>query len=471
MYTITFWRFAKRNNSTARPPSDGVTINCELMDNSGIINPSAMIDFGNTNPTTYNYAYISEFSRYYYIKDWQYNAGLWICFLGVDVLASWKNEIGGYSGYVLRSSAESDGTITDTFYPAKTQPTHSVKIINLQWEDELSNGRYVVGIVSGGNANTGSVSYYVMTTAQFNAFCNAIYDNTNDWLNAANITDITDELLKVLFNPFEYIVGVQWFPLAVPALGTVNSIPLGWWDIPVSASRLYSEAITFSDYSVTPDPHPQAATRGAYLNSAPYTSLTLDFQPFGMIPLDASIVCGKTIVLNVYIDYISGAGCLHITLLENQTATSILYSCATQIGTPIQISGRQPSIASMIAGGIAAVGEGIGLNQLENVPGIGGAISTAGNVLNAVSTGLKRMTSTGSNGNRAQILPEAFLSQDYLLLTDENNGQFGRPLYKNRQISAIPGYIKCGDPILALPASDYEITQAENYMRNGFFYE
>ena len=485
-YTVNLYTFSKKKNSTAQPAGTGTEFNCKIKDGSGILNPTLILDFRNVlvQPQSLNYVYISEFSRYYYITDWSYISGLWECSLVVDVLASWKSAIGSYTGYVLRASSASNGNIKDTFYPAKTNPTHSVKVISLGWQDELSNGRYVVGIVSGSNSNTGSVSYYVMTTVQFNAFCDAVYANTNDWLNTASITDISTDLLKVLANPFEYIVSVMWFPFTVPTTGTaLTSIPLGWWTIPVGASRLYSEAVVFFDYTVTPDAHPQAATRGAYLNSAPYTTLTLDFQPFGLIPLDASIICGNSITLNVYVDYISGDACLHIVVGNSAT---IIYSAVTHVGVSIQISGRQPTHASMIAGVASSFASGLGSGAGNGLLGdIGHVIDTMGSALfnkpsisetvgsisNAAANGLQRLASIGGNGSRAQILEDAYLAQDYLLLTDENLSHFGRPLYENKQISALSGYIQMGESDISFPGLDDEITRVAAYLQSGFFYE
>lgn len=484
MQTVNFWGFDKKANSTARPATNPIaSYQCDVVDGSGLLNPTIKLHTNFTSPIGHTYAYIPDWQRYYFIRGWRYDKGLWWADLTVDVLATYKPWIGDHTGYVLRSSAAWDGNIKDTFYPTKTNISQSVKIINLQWADQLSDGRYVVGIVSGGTSNTGSVNYYVMTSAQFNTFCNAIYNNDQDWMDSLNITDISTELLKVLFNPMEYVVSVMWYPFTVPAIGQqLTSIPLGWWQVPAGGQLLYSEAITFFDYTVTPDQHPQAATRGAYLNTAPYTTLTLDFQPFGYIPLDSSLIMGNAITLNVYVDYISGTACLHITCNNGST---IIYSAATQVGVPIQITGRQPNIASMIAGGVSAA---VSAMQTQQAPGLLGDLQhvarglttgmglpsigeTVGGIASAASTGLKRLASVGSNGSRAQILEEAYLVQDFMLLTDEDNAMFGRPLYSMRKISTIPGFIQLGDADISISCMDEERSMIYQFLKTGFFYE
>ena len=481
---VAFYTFSKKSNSTAQPTGTGTIYACTFLDAADILQPVVKLDVTHNNTVTaYNYCYISDFKRYYYVTRWYFDRGLWHAVMAVDPLASWKTAIGSYTGYVLRASAASNGSIKDTFYPAKADPVHVTKAIALTgWTDSLASGSYVVGVISG--QGVGSVNYYVMSPSEFTAFTNAVYANTGDWMNSANVTDITTDLLKTLFNPFEYIVSVMWFPLSVPHGTSVASIPLGWWAVPASGAVLISDLVPLVSYNVTPDAHPQAATRGSFLNSGPFTSITLDFQPFGLIPLDASVVCGHMLTLNLFVDYITGTACLHVVVNGPNSTTTIIYSAAAQVGVPIQISGRQPSVGSMIAGAASTFIDSLQPPQgglLGDVAHVAGTMFTelngqgiqskASGVASAIATGLKRMSSTGSNGSRAQLLDEFYLSQDFLLLTDENNANFGRPLYETRQVSALSGYIQMGDSNIAFAGMAEEISAVRGHMIKGFFYE
>ncbi|MBO7251700.1 MAG: hypothetical protein J6V25_03635, partial [Oscillospiraceae bacterium] len=98
--------------------------------------------------------------------------------------------------------------------------------------------------------------------------------------------------------------------------------------------------------------------------------------------------------------------------------------------------------------------------------------SGASSILSAVATGLKRMSSTGSNGNRSQLaVAEFYVSEDYLLLTDEDNAQFGRPLYQVAQVSNLAGYLKMGDSDISFPGLAEELNAVRAQMVQGFFYE
>ena len=67
------------------------TLEGTLRANTSIVDPDIEILYF-TNMTAYNYAYIPQFGRYYYITDWiSTNNNLWIARMHVDVLMSFWN--------------------------------------------------------------------------------------------------------------------------------------------------------------------------------------------------------------------------------------------------------------------------------------------------------------------------------------------------------------------------------------------
>lgn len=74
----------------------GTTFDCTLKADTSILRPTIVI--GSTDPDTpsYNYMYISELYRYYFIDDIiSKNNGLWEVSGHVDVLETYKNSILG----------------------------------------------------------------------------------------------------------------------------------------------------------------------------------------------------------------------------------------------------------------------------------------------------------------------------------------------------------------------------------------
>lgn len=483
---VHFYTFGKKSNSTAQPTGDGNVYDCTFLEGADILSPAIRLNVLHNNAVTaWNYCYIPDFSRYYFIQRWFFADGMWNCVCAVDVLASWKSAIGSHSGYVLRCSSHSDGDIKDTFYPGKANPQHVIWPVSLaisgqtDWAVYMSDGYFVVGII--GPNGKGNISYYVMDNSEFDTFCNIIYTNAADWSHSVNITDISSDLLKVLFDPFTYVTSVMWFPISVTSAGTVTDMMLGWWPLHISGTLAGVDSCPILHYKFTPYQHPQAATRGNYLNSAPYTSITIDFQPFGLIALDANLVCGKEVDLYLVIDYVTGSACLRISTMGPNNTETRLYSSNAQIGVPIQIAGRTATTGSMISGAagmlletasavtgtlgeVATFGSSI-FNSISNIT------STGAGIANQLSEGFKRVSSTGSNGGRAYLDPNFYVSQDFIIVTDEDNAQFGRPLYQVKQISTLSGYVQMGDADIQMGGMAEEIDAVRAHMVRGFFYE
>lgn len=72
--------------------TNGLTLTGSLRNESSVINPTILIE--TSNPSSYNYAYIPEFGRYYFITDMvSVRTNLWRMSLSVDVLMSFKTQI------------------------------------------------------------------------------------------------------------------------------------------------------------------------------------------------------------------------------------------------------------------------------------------------------------------------------------------------------------------------------------------
>ena len=107
--TVKFWTYAKQENSTAIPSATpAATFSAVLLkENCSVVNPALQLNVPLTaNLYNYNYCYIQEFSRYYFVSDWVWTDGLWTAELEVDPLGSWRTQIGQQSLYVLRAQSD-----------------------------------------------------------------------------------------------------------------------------------------------------------------------------------------------------------------------------------------------------------------------------------------------------------------------------------------------------------------------------
>ena len=213
-----FDSFAKKENSTKTPNISSATrtLTGYLIEPCSIMNPTfKILRFASDNaPQSFTYAYISEFSRFYFVEDWEWADGLWLCRLKEDVLASFKTPIGNTTEYVLRtdSTTNYNGEITDTTYPATTDiDTRIFENASPFVPDNITSGVYIVGIISGDDDySVGAITYYIMTSSQFDLLKDKLFSDDNleimGIINSSGqqiVQDLSKEVLKTLYNPYQ----------------------------------------------------------------------------------------------------------------------------------------------------------------------------------------------------------------------------------------------------------------------------
>ena len=89
---ITFYKNSSEKEKIGKSLSSGLTLSGNLRDECSITSPSILVEA--TSLVDYNYCYISEFKRYYFISDiTSVRNNLWRVSLKCDVLESFKSDI------------------------------------------------------------------------------------------------------------------------------------------------------------------------------------------------------------------------------------------------------------------------------------------------------------------------------------------------------------------------------------------
>ena len=503
---ITFYQFSKRNNSTKIVNVSGTTLNCELKGTTTIFNPTLIIKAvpAAWNPI-WNYCYIPGFDRYYFIDNWTWLNGVWECSLVCDVLASFKTEIGNMSEYVLRSSYESDGAITDTAYIAKTTVQTHMTMIPDFFVRAMTGGFYVIGIVGKeSTATQGAITYYQMSSDEMASLRAYLLSDTfltdQGLVNLANF--IPADATKVIYNPYQYIVSCMWFPLPMNAIDSnwktqVSTIDFGWWNTGTGFTA-YRLASNVPYYTHTEDislsSHPQIS-RGSYMDHAPYSSRVLRMAPFSEVQLpDAYFNTGDKLRITFQCEFISGMGnlelhAIHPTGQDSVTETMFITRLTQKIGVDIQLAqvgtdyfgaytqsvsdniyqweawGHLGSVdLSSFTGAIKS-----GFNIGANIAKVDAYQTTAmGNYLKAKAP---QLLTAGANGSLLALAQNNYLCETFYIAVDDDNAQIGKPLCKVRTLNTIPGYIVVMNPDVSLSCFEVERTLITEFLSNGFFYE
>ena len=487
MMNVTFYNFSKPTNSTKQITTGGTLLSCELKDNTNMYNPILRIK--NINTPIWNYCYIDSFQRYYFVNNWRWVNAVWECDLVCDVLASHKTNIGLMSEYVIRAASESDGSITDIMYPATTDFETRCTFSPNAFTTDLTEGCYIVGIISGGNTNAvGAITYFAMSSAEFGALKQKLFSDDNlvimDIITSGGqqlVTDISQEVLKTMYNPYQYIVSCIWFPFPKSSISSstaVGAIKIGWWEYPLSGNRLYAQIINFGE-SVNIHAHPQAAARGDYLNYAPYTTRTL-IGRFGTVSIDNSYFeSTDNISISYGIDLITGECRTRIEKSYYDSDHNLHLDPIAEryfmIGVPIQLAQVGTDYLGTAVSAISTVGSALG-GALSGIASggsaIGGAIAgAASGIYNTIDSAMPQVQTGGANGSFLSPSTQTELLEHYYKIVDEDNTRKGRPLCKVRQISTLSGYILIDSPEVDLDCFEVERQEIASYMASGFYYE
>lgn len=458
---IKFYSFSKKENSTAIPALGGTDFTCYIKSPSSILNPA--IEMKN-DPTGYNYCYIADFGRYYFINDIVFNKGIWTCYCNVDVLGTYKSTIGSASLYVLRSSYENDGELVDTLFPVKADTTITTLTSLGTGSTDLtfsgfSSGYYVIGVQSTSSASQNGVIYYQLAPADFVSLISQFYANSG---NNAWWGNIESGVRNALNKLDDFIVSCRWYPKSF-TIDTNNGnhydIYLGYWLTGVKGDRVIGVTGYLQYFNSVPS-HPQV-TRGNFVKSLPFSRYELVHPLLGNITLNGEFMKDSGNDFTIYItpDYTTGQAKIEIAYKKGGTYVNDFITYV-HYGVDINLSGNDININGLVSS-------------------IGGTIASA---LTGNALGIARGVASTLNDSQAQPghnqssggfthFGNPVLNCYFKIISDQDITNKGLPLCKVRTPSVIPGYILPDNPQIEVPCTDEEKRKINALLSGGFFYE
>lgn len=416
---INLWSnavFTKKTNSTKVPPQDAtpLSVTGEIKGDFSPLNPTFRFSetvFPVAQLPGYNYAYVPQFSRYYFVS-WAFISGAWEASCKCDVLASYRTPILNSSQYVARSASRLNYKIVDGNYTTTGDATNDIQGKDIADIFGISNdlgGVYVVGVVGYTYSeyddsqqihhvtptNVGAITYYAMARAAFTLLMFSLLHDIN-WMDI-DPSEISENLQKALINPMQYIVSVIWLPVNAwdfifnggqpfpdPELeaSKTHVVRCGWWDIDLGsgqASIIRKLSRPLSEYNYRAPSytfnlvaHPQAAQRGVWLNLSPYTRRVIELPCFGNFELDTTKMQNASqLTVQYFINTLVGDAFAYVWAgIPSQPRQQLVLSVSGQVGVPIPIGQVALDIGNYKNGLIA--GAAAGVQELVNVVTDGG---------------------------------------------------------------------------------------------------
>ena len=338
----------------------------------------------------FNYAYIPDLKRYYYIGNRVYSLGLWTMELRLDVLATHKNAIGASTHYIERCSYESNPYVIDSIYPLQTNQTLTIQKPEKVGEYYPSifgttiTPSYVVGIIGGidstwaatlqaaGDIYNGSVVYFLLTEAQMGKFITSLMENVD--LYDIPVSELSKNLQKQLINPIQYIHSISCVPFYPAPLDYyyVKSYQLGFTyvDVPDRATESWrilpaptvGGNTTDNGYMVKNQCdirmplHPSYTDKGHWVLSDPYSKYVLHVGPYGEIQIPSGEIMRATVhgsgdsaYLQLYITTvfdISTGECTLFLAFDSTSCDDAFLEVTKNLSIPIPVHQAMQDVAS-----------------------------------------------------------------------------------------------------------------------------
>lgn len=460
---VTFYQFEKDRISTKQPADLTVSLteSVTLKEGSSVLSPTLLLDFPVNSPVAWNYAYIQDFFRYYFVENWTNIRGtLWEVSLRVDVMGTYKNAIGTSYQFIERCAGASDLTLVDSLAVGRTTVSTSRTVENSPWN--VTTGDSFVVEISG----TGTSLFYIMTYSELTNFITELFsDNYVDTV-FPNWADVYPEL-KATMNPMQYIGGIRYYPYSLPGTGSTGTIPVGfgWVNANAGVSSMMDATVTWLGNLSFPM-HPQSGSL-PFVKNAPYSEYELFFPPFGSFPIDAGIIsASNSVTYELKMDLASGMGNLKLV-----ASGVVVGEANTQIGIEIKLGqtyNTPPGIGNVISSGLSVVSSLATGNVTGALSGI------ANSVENVLGNLTPKLRSTGTNGSLASVYPYIYCTSRFQHVKMPDTNRIGYLYYQRNNPASIPGggFIMTSNAHVDIPnAYQTEKEEVERIMDGGFYYE
>lgn len=461
-----FWTYGKRHNSTKVPGEPGQEMDIHLKAPCSILSPT--IELQGQDPGSWNYAYVADFGRYYYVGDWTYDRGTWTASFRVDLAGSWKPYIQATDALVVFSSSTYNLQAIDNRIAADAsyyRQVESADFVGFSGGAQVTPQGYFGLTVLAGTSTwaTGGATTFFCTYQEMQDFAHELLEPTM-W-----------ESLKQFFNnPMDGIIDCYYLPIDVSqyvSLTTPQAISVG--DHEFTATGRLAQATNLAVKSK----HTTIGIPWRYQDFrrlSPYSEVTL-FVPYcGSKTLSAELLSDVEAVLVDYSVDVNTGAVQAIVYVKQEVVEE--FSGNMKIQLPIgQSQSRVDSIVGAVGGAVAAIG---GFSSGNVALGATGVLSAIGSVITPqgqkVCGGMQGSILGAILGNEVNRWQEFRLAVTSRGTTDEPDNirpVQGNVLNRAMSLGLLTGYVQTAGAHVSAPAYDQELQQLDAMLDSGIYLE
>lgn len=422
---------SKLKTLTATETYTPMTVSGTLRNATSIINPIIEFNKDVTTLNGWNYAYIADFHRYYFVDNIvSVRVGITSISFRVDVLTSFltTTEAGYLEGFIARTA---NSSLYQLEIPDRKVQLKSIKDISIY--EPISSTGHIENITFSFSASsnvlisttnvTDNPAYQDITIQSdlqfltgtatigkqyFKPYGNALsyVTDVNDTQTVNNVSYPTLSLFLIYCgktsNAETFINNVLVYPFSIPS--TVNKFDIHIVEDTIDIAPTYplqmkkakqsnSGYLVLKDFTLT-------RSNVTFLDYEPYTTCEV-FIPFtGWVSLDIKKNINCRLLVTYNIDYTTGQATV---FLINKTRSEIIYQTTSQIGVQVPVNttnlkenelkdqnytrnyftGMLASMATAVAGaGLIASGYGAGAGVGMMLAGATGVVKTSADYIN-----------------------------------------------------------------------------------------
>lgn len=464
--TATFYTYSKRENSTA-VPTGGTAVAVNLKADTSLLTPTLLLQWGSRPGWS---MFLFE-GRYYFVTNISSpRNGQWEVSGRVDVLATYKAQIGSTAAYIVYANG-GNVEIIDTRLPIKTTPVVDYRNANVPGLSQ--SGAYLLTVVGASDTAGGTqgARTYALSAGALGNVLGSVRQYISDI--GAQDTSSMEAILSIgrqlvgAGAVTENIRGCTWVPWDVVSMGDVTNekIWLGLFDC--STGRVvdvagYAIDVPVKSVTLSVTIPWQAAD---WRRNSPYHQVYLYIPFVGLVPVSSeNLAAASALDLVIAVNRLTGNINVQVKAGGELIGT---YSAATGIGIPVGAAGAPAELAA-----VGALAQGASL-----VAGM--AHAEAGNILGTMAAASHIAPNTICAGNLsggAGIGLDQVVSC-YTVFHDVSDDPanlgpvIGVPYNLVAAISSISGFVQTAQASVAIAGTDQERQQINTLLNGGIFYE
>lgn len=464
MIITVYTDFSKRKNSTLQP-GGGIQIDVKLKNDTSIERPSFIISGGMSNIT-----YVQAFGHFYFVDDCISLAnGLCELQCSMDVLATYKGEIGNTNAFIMYDESSNPG-IVDARISIKQRPV--VSAYHGDFHTGITYAGMFVATITG---TDGTRAFKIPASQIYKLIPDLEAEIKSIFAQDHTPTGLIDtDFVPTIISAVRQIIGsgtlaenirdVRFIPFQI-ANANSHRVIIGIYDAGYDAYTIPLDGYARFDKSVKSINIPWHYSDWRRANTEIYLRI-----PFvGLVSFSASVLSPySSISIESSLDCLTGDMAIEVWTSDHKILLGA-YGANTGMELPIGTTSFHVGTIFTALTNTASVTAG----------GIPGQANYVLNALKAFCTPLSQ--SVGGIGTCAELgmLNNSGNLDIYIAtVTYETNidpssvaSVMGTPTFAVKNIGSLSGFIQCQNASVAVNAHANEREEINSYLNSGFYYE